>query len=86
MALEPGDALCTLHRDLGAILGVYLDPARTFPGLGFGEPDDRRPEPEAILRRLACQLLGKERGSPKGWSARSTTAISPPSTASCTSA
>ena len=39
LALEPGDSLCTLHRDLGAILPVYLDPARTFPELGFGEPD-----------------------------------------------
>jgi 2-oxoisovalerate dehydrogenase E1 component len=66
LALEPGDALCTLHRDLGAILGVYLDPARTFPGLGFGEPDGRRPEPEAILRRLACQLLGKGEGFSQG--------------------
>ena len=33
LALGPGDSLCTLHRDLGAILSVYLDPARTFPGL-----------------------------------------------------
>jgi len=37
--LEPGDALCTLHRDLGAILTVYLDPARAFPGFGFGQAD-----------------------------------------------
>src|SRR3954447_15115437 len=59
LALGPGDALCTLHRDLGAILAVYLDPARAFPGFGFGEQDGRRPEPEAILHRLACQLLGK---------------------------
>src|SRR3954471_7626312 len=58
LALGAGDALCTLHRDLGAILAVYLAPARAFPGFGFGEPDgskeDRRPEPEAILHRLAC--------------------------------
>ena len=50
LALEAGDALCTLHRDLGAILAVYLDPARAFPGFGFSDPDhsqaDRRPEPE----------------------------------------
>src|ERR1700730_1989046 len=61
LALGPGDALCTLHRDLGAILAVYLDPARAFPDLGFGAPNgsnDRRPEPEALLHRLACQLLG----------------------------
>jgi 2-oxoisovalerate dehydrogenase E1 component len=66
LALEAGDALCTLHRDLGAILGVYLDPARAFPGFGFGAPDGRRPEPEAILRRLACQLLGKGEGFSQG--------------------
>ena len=50
LALEPGDALCTLHRDLGAILAVYLDPARAFPGLGLGEPDRRRPDPVEIGR------------------------------------
>ncbi len=66
LALGAGDALCTLHRDLGAILAVYLDPARTFPGLGFGEPDGRRPEPEALLHRLACQLLGKGEGFSQG--------------------
>jgi 2-oxoisovalerate dehydrogenase E1 component len=66
LALGPGDALCTLHRDLGAILAVYLDPARAFPGCGFGAPDGRRPEPEAILRRLACQLLGKGEGFSQG--------------------
>jgi pyruvate/2-oxoglutarate/acetoin dehydrogenase E1 component/TPP-dependent pyruvate/acetoin dehydrogenase alpha subunit len=66
LALGAGDALCTLHRDLGAILAVYLDPARTFPGFGFGEPDGRRPEPEALLHRLACQLLGKGEGFSQG--------------------
>src|SRR5262249_37890046 len=49
LALGPGDALCTLHRDLGAILAVYLDPARTFPDFGFGSPDGLRPDPEALL-------------------------------------
>jgi pyruvate/2-oxoglutarate/acetoin dehydrogenase E1 component/TPP-dependent pyruvate/acetoin dehydrogenase alpha subunit len=66
LALGPGDALCTLHRDLGAILAVYLDPARTFPDFGFGEPDGRRPEPEDLLYRLACQLLGKAEGFSQG--------------------
>jgi 2-oxoisovalerate dehydrogenase E1 component len=69
LALGPGDALCTLHRDLGAILAVYLDPARTFPGLGFSSPagaGDRRPDPEALLVRLACQLLGKGEGFSQG--------------------
>jgi len=66
LALGAGDALCSLHRDLGAILAVYLDPARTFPGLGPGEPDGRRPEPEDLLLRLACQLLGKGAGFSQG--------------------
>jgi 2-oxoisovalerate dehydrogenase E1 component len=66
LALGPDDALCTLHRDLGAILAVYLDPARAFPGLGFGEPDGRRPDPEVLLHRLACQLLGKGEGFSQG--------------------
>ncbi len=66
LALEPGDSLCTLHRDLGAILPVYLDPARTFPELGFGEPDGRRPEPGELLYRLSCQLLGRGEGFSQG--------------------
>ena len=66
LALEAGDVLCSLHRDLGAILAQYLDPARTFPGLGFGEPDARRPEPRDILYRLSCQLLGKDEGFSRG--------------------
>lgn len=66
LALGPGDALCTLHRDLGAILAVYLDPARAFPGFGFGEPDGRRPDPDHLMTRLACQLLGKGEGFSQG--------------------
>ncbi len=66
LALGRGDALCTLHRDLGAILPVYLDPARTFPGFGFGEPDPLRPEPEELLYRLCCQLLGRAEGFSQG--------------------
>lgn len=66
LALGAGDALCTLHRDLGAILACYLDPARAFPGFGFGEPDGWRPDPEPLLRRLACQLLGKGEGFSQG--------------------
>jgi 2-oxoisovalerate dehydrogenase E1 component len=67
LALGPGDALCTLHRDLGAILAVYLDPARAFPGFGFGEPDGRRPDPLPLMARLACQLLGKAAGFSQGF-------------------
>lgn len=66
LALRPGDALCTLHRDLGAILAVYLDPARAFAGFGFGDSDARRPEPLDLLRTLACQLLGKGEGFSQG--------------------
>jgi len=66
LALGAGDALCSLHRDLGAILAYYLDPARAFPGFGFGEPDGRRPEPGVLLHRLACQLLGKGEGFSQG--------------------
>jgi 2-oxoisovalerate dehydrogenase E1 component len=66
LALGAGDALCTLHRDLGAILAVYLDPARAFPGLGFGDPDGRRPDPDQLMHRLACQLLGKGEGFSQG--------------------
>ena len=66
LALESGDVLCSLHRDLGAILAQYLDPSRTFPGLGFGESDARRPEPRDILYRLSCQLLGKDEGFSRG--------------------
>ena len=73
LALEPGDVLVTLHRDLGAILATYLDPARTFPGLGLeaaegrgDAPPDLRPDPEQLLYRLACQLLGKADGFSQG--------------------
>ncbi|MEM8997001.1 MAG: dehydrogenase E1 component subunit alpha/beta [Acidobacteriota bacterium] len=66
LRLEAGDVLCSLHRDLGAILPVYLDPARAFPGFGFGEPDGLRPEPEEVLYRLACQLLGRADGFSNG--------------------
>ncbi len=66
LSLEANDVLCSVHRDLGAILAVYLDPARAFPGLGFGEPDNLRPEPQAILYRLMCQLLGRGEGFSQG--------------------
>jgi 2-oxoisovalerate dehydrogenase E1 component len=66
LALEPGDILCSLHRDVGAILSFYLDPARAFPGFGFGASDGRRPEPEELFFRLACQVLGKDKGFSRG--------------------
>src|SRR3978361_2470671 len=39
LALGAGDALCTLHRDLGAILAVYLDHARALAGLRVAVTD-----------------------------------------------
>jgi len=67
LALEPGDALCSLHRDLGAILAVYLDPSRTFPGFGFTPAEDElRPDPQVLLERLARQLLGRAGGFSEG--------------------
>ncbi len=66
LALEAGDVLCSLHRDVGAILAYYFDPARAFPGFGFGEPDGRRPAPEELFYRLACQVLGKAPGFSHG--------------------
>ena len=66
LALESGDALCTLHRDLGAILSRYLDPARCFPNAGFGDPDDQRPDPEELLFKLTSQLLGRDTGFSRG--------------------
>ncbi len=68
MVLRPGDALCTLHRDLGAILAHYLDPELAFPQLA-AEPRPPRPgwpQPQQLLRRLACQLLGRAGGFSEG--------------------
>ncbi len=66
LALEEGDVLCSLHRDVGAILAYYLDPARAFPGFGFGASDGRRPDPERLFYRLACQVLGRQDGFSRG--------------------
>jgi 2-oxoisovalerate dehydrogenase E1 component len=67
MMLRPGDALCTLHRDLGAILAHYLDPAVAFPSLEVDlVPRTDWPDGATLLRRLACQLLGKAGGFSEG--------------------
>jgi 2-oxoisovalerate dehydrogenase E1 component len=66
LALEAGDVLCSLHRDVGAILAFYLDPARAFPGFGFGAPDGLRPDPEELFERLARQVLGRSGGFSEG--------------------
>jgi 2-oxoisovalerate dehydrogenase E1 component len=66
LALREGDALSTVHRDLGAILTTYLDVTRLAPSL-FSEADRSawdalRPEPRMLLDRLACQVLGRRDG------------------------
>src|SRR5262245_12023700 len=70
LSLRDGDVLCSLHRDLGAILAQYLDPARIFPALAVtaagAASADSRPDPEELLYRLACQLLGKADGFSQG--------------------
>ncbi|MEZ4391871.1 MAG: thiamine pyrophosphate-dependent dehydrogenase E1 component subunit alpha [Polyangiales bacterium] len=70
LAMSPGDALSTVHRDLGAVLATYLDPTRLAPAL-FSEGDATawdavRPPPAPLLHRLACQVLGKRDGFTRG--------------------
>jgi 2-oxoisovalerate dehydrogenase E1 component len=66
LALEPGDVLCSLHRDVGAILAFYLDPARAFPDHEVGPSAAHLPDPTEILYRLACQVLGRSEGFSRG--------------------
>lgn len=70
LGLEPGDAISTVHRDLGAILTMYLDVTRLAPDL-FTEADRTawdamRPDPKMILDKLACQVVGKKNGFTRG--------------------
>jgi 2-oxoisovalerate dehydrogenase E1 component len=68
-AIEAGDALCSLHRDAGAILRYYLDAHRLFPDL-YGPSETRRcpdVDPRETLYRLACQMLGKADGFSRGY-------------------
>ncbi|HZN57712.1 MAG TPA: thiamine pyrophosphate-dependent dehydrogenase E1 component subunit alpha [Planctomycetota bacterium] len=62
-AIEAGDALVTLHRDSGAILRYYLDPAQLFPDW-FVPPSRRTLQADSreLLYRLACQMLGRTDG------------------------
>ncbi len=70
VALDAGDALSTVHRDLGAVLGTYLDVTRLAPALfDAGDRtawDALRPDPRALLDRLACQVLGRREGFTAG--------------------
>jgi 2-oxoisovalerate dehydrogenase E1 component len=67
-ALERGDALSTLHRDVGAILAHYLDLPRLLPDLlpPRSGPDPRG-DPAHYLHRLACQMMGKAEGFSEGY-------------------
>ena len=71
--LESGDALCTLHRDSGAILRYYVDVEDLAPGLLSAESSGRRgPRVECgdslqRLYRLACQLMGRAHGYSAGY-------------------
>lgn len=70
LAMQPGDALSTVHRDLGAVLATYLDPTRLAPELFSPSEatgwDAMRPPPSALLHRLACQVLGRREGFTRG--------------------
>lgn len=70
LAMAPGDALSTVHRDLGAVLATYLDPTRLAPSLFDASEatawDAMRPDPAALLHRLACQVLGRRDGFTRG--------------------
>ena len=68
--LDSRDVLCSLHRDLGAILCYYLDDARAFPDCDFAQkaaiPRPQLPEPEQLLEQLCRQLLGRGGGFSEG--------------------
>src|SRR4030095_4566996 len=58
-AIEAGDALASLHRDSGAILRCYLDPARVFPDFFQARRDRKAPrsEPREILYPLPRPIV-----------------------------
>jgi 2-oxoisovalerate dehydrogenase E1 component len=70
LQMRPGDALSTVHRDLGAVLATYLDVTRLAPELFPADDhtawDARRGDPREYLYRLACQLLGRRDGFTQG--------------------
>jgi 2-oxoisovalerate dehydrogenase E1 component len=68
-ALEPDDALLSLHRDSGAILRYYVDGRQLFPDL-LPRPAERpspRSDARELLYRLACQMIGKRDGFSHGY-------------------
>ncbi len=70
LALGAGDALSTVHRDLGAVLTTYLDATRLAPTLFDAADatawDALRPDPGAVLDRLASQVFGRREGFTRG--------------------
>src|SRR5687767_11709276 len=72
LCLGPGDALLTLHRDVGAILATYLDVSALAPGLLGGRAAElprcagAGDDPVEVLYRLACQMLGRNDGFTQG--------------------
>lgn len=70
LSLGPGDAISTVHRDLGAVLAHYLDVTRLAPAHFDAEErtdwDRRRSDPHALLYKLCCQLLGRNDGFTQG--------------------
>lgn len=70
LLLAPNDALSTVHRDLGAVLATYLDVTRLAPALFDPAErtawDERRGDPQELLYRLCCQLLGRRDGFTQG--------------------
>ncbi len=70
LCLDAGDALSTVHRDLGAVLATYLDVTRLAPSLLDATErtawDALRPDAQALLDTLACQVLGRRDGFTRG--------------------
>jgi 2-oxoisovalerate dehydrogenase E1 component len=70
LCMRAGDAVSTVHRDLGAVLATYLDVTRLapelFPESERTEWDARRGDPTEYLYRLCCQLLGRRDGFTQG--------------------
>ena len=86
LALEPGDVLCSLHRDVGAILAFYLDSARAFPDFDLGPPDTRFPTRRRSSTGWPARSWDAPRASRTASSARTTTGCSRPSRGCSTSA
>ncbi len=63
--MSKGDILSTLHRDLGAILAYYFNPADLFPKMGLLNKERYFDKKEGLFK-LFSQLLGKGTGFSRG--------------------